>query len=397
MKFSPLCVWGNQVRPSIKVWIGFSAAFVAASLAVLFWQFINLEPGLDMPWMPARLLGQGIDPYGAYLEPTSNNPQFLAQIPNMLHTTYVMFAPLGFMSWEWAKSIYSIINVVLAGVILVRVRSIFKLSNMEFSLVATLFVVSTPFRVTIYNGQFSLVALLGVTLFLERATITRAIGLGIALLKYSFAFPIAFLILLTKDIRNLLGLVLLPALFGMVVFHTIFQARSDYAIVSMVIAPLRVALVGTGLGASDLYSLFRSVVPEASNVTLLGILIAISIFGLLAAIRLRELDKWSQIALICLVTLTILPHLIYDYVFLLPVVAYAVVLRKTRLKWFIAPTVAWHWFLFGPFQTLSVLVKIPETISIVLGLAMNVLAVTGLMLMAKRDSATEHETSDHCN
>ncbi len=381
----------------MKVWIGLSAAFVAASIAVLFWQLINLEPGLDMPWMPARLVGQGIDPYGAYLEPTSNNPQFLAQIPNMLHTTYVMFAPLGFMSWEWAKFIYSIINVVLAGAILVRVRSIFKLSNMEFLFVATLFVVSTPFRVTIYNGQFSLVALLGVTLFLERATVTRAIGLGIALLKYSFAFPIAFLILLTKDIRNLLGLVLLPALFGMVVFHMIFQGRSDYSIESMVIAPLRVALVGTGLGASDLYSLFRSIVPEASNVTLLGILIAISILGLLAAIRLRELDQWSQIALICLVTLTILPHLIYDYVFLLPVVAYAVVMRKTDLKWFVAPTVAWHWFLFGPFQTLSELVAIPESISIVIGLIINIVAVIGMLLVSPKISVSAHENADHTN
>jgi hypothetical protein len=397
MKILPIWVWGNQVRPSMKVWIGLSAAFVAASIAVLFWQLINLEPGLDMPWMPARLVGQGIDPYGAYLEPTSNNPQFLAQIPNMLHTTYVMFAPLGFMSWEWAKFIYSIINVVLAGAILVRVRSIFKLSNMEFLFVATLFVVSTPFRVTIYNGQFSLVALLGVTLFLERATVTRAIGLGIALLKYSFAFPIAFLILLTKDIRNLLGLVLLPALFGMVVFHMIFQGRSDYSIESMVIAPLRVALVGTGLGASDLYSLFRSIVPEASNVTLLGILIAISILGLLAAIRLRELDQWSQIALICLVTLTILPHLIYDYVFLLPVVAYAVVMRKTDLKWFVAPTVAWHWFLFGPFQTLSELVAIPESISIVIGLIINIVAVIGMLLVSPKISVSAHENADHTN
>ena len=138
---------------------------------------------------------------------------------------------------------------------------------MEFLFVATLFVVSTPFRVTIYNGQFSLVALLGVTLFLERPTVTRAFVLGIALLNCGFALPIAFLILLTKDIRNLLELVLLPALFGMVFFHIIFQGRSDYSIESMISASLRVTLVGTGIGASDLYSLFRSVVPEASNVT----------------------------------------------------------------------------------------------------------------------------------
>ena len=68
------------------------------------------------PWARYR-------PYGAFLEPTGNNPPFLAQIPNMLHTTYVMFAFLGFMIWEWAKSVYSIRNVLLAGVILVRESS----------------------------------------------------------------------------------------------------------------------------------------------------------------------------------------------------------------------------------------------------------------------------------
>jgi hypothetical protein len=360
---------------------------MAASLSVLLWQFLYLEPGLDMPWMPARLLGQGIDPYGAYLDPSASSNQFLAQIPNMLHGTYVLFTPFGFMSWEWAKSLYALINLGLAVVVLARIRAIFKLSDLQFLFIATLFVLSTSFRVTVYNGQFSLVALLGILLFLERATIARSIGLGIALLKYSFAFPIAFLVLLNKDMRKHLVYVLLPALSGMVVFHIMFQGHKDYSITSMVIAPLLVALVGTGIGASDLYSLFRSVLPEANSLMLVGVLVAIAAIGFAAAVWIRRLDLWSQISLICLVALTILPHLIYDYVFLLPVVAYAVVHRTTNLKWLVGPTVLWHWFLFGPFQSLSALLYVSETVSIAIGLLLNTLAVIGVVMLSKKKSA----------
>ena len=154
----------------------------------------------------------------------------------------------------------------------------------------------------------------------------------------------------------------------------------------MVIAPLLVALVGTGIGASDLYSLFRSVLPEASSLILVGVLVAIAAIGLVSAIWIRRLNLWSQISLICLVSLTILPHLIYDYVFLLPIVALAVVGRSENLKWFVAPTVLWHWFLFGPFQTLSALASIPETVSIVVGLVLNAIAAFSLLVHSKTGS-----------
>jgi hypothetical protein len=371
----------------------FSVALMASSLAVLIWQFVNLEPGLDMPWMPARLLGQGIDPYGAYLDPLATSSQFLAQIPNMLHSTYVLFTPFGFLSWEWAKSVYALINLSLAVLVLLRIRAIFKLENAEFLFLATLFILSIPFRVTIYNGQFSLVALLGVLLFLERVTIARSIGLGVALLKYSFAFPIAFLVLLNKDMRKYILYIVLPAFSGMVVFHLMFQGIKDYSFISMVIAPLLVALVGTGIGASDLYSLFRSVLPEASSLILVGVLVAIAAIGLVVAIWIRRINLWSQISLICLVSLTILPHLIYDYVFLLPIVALAVVDRSENLKWFVAPTILWHWFLFGPFQTLSALAAIPETVSIVIGLVLNTIAAFGLLIHSNTDSEVRTDFS----
>jgi len=377
---------GIAPGPSLGLWVGLSVALIASSLAVLFWQFVNLEPGLDMPWMPARLLGQGIDPYGAYLDPLTTSRQFLAQIPNMLHSTYVLFTPFGLLSWEWAKSIYAFINLSLAVLVLFRIRAIFKLENAEFLFLATVFILSIPFRVTIYNGQFSLVALLGVLLFLERVTIARSIGLGIALLKYSFAFPIAFIVLLSKDMRKHLLFIVLPALSGLVVFHLMFQGDKDYSFTGMVIAPLLVALVGTGIGASDLYSLFRAVLPEASSLILVGVLVAIAAIGLAVAIWIRRLNLWSQISLICLVSLTILPHLIYDYVFLLPIVALAIVGRSENLKWFIAPTVLWHWFLFGPFQTLSALAAIPETVSIVTGLVLNIFAAFGLLNDSNRTS-----------
>lgn len=384
---------GNAPGPSLRLWIGVSVVLMTSSLSVLLWQFINLEPGLDMPWMPARLLGQGVDPYGAYLDPSATSRQFLAQIPNMLHATYVLFTPFGFLTWEWAKSLYALINLSLAVLVLFRIRSIFKLSNPEFLFLASLFVLSTPFRVTIYNGQFSLVALLGILLFLERVTIARSIGLGIALLKYSFAFPIAFLVLLSKAMRKRLIYVVLPAIIGVVFFHLIFQGKEDYSITSMVVAPLLVALVGTGLGASDLYSLFRSVLPDANSLILVGVLVAMAAIGLIAAIWIRGLNLLSQISLICLVALTILPHLIYDYVFLLPVVAHAVVLRRTRLKWFVAPSVLWHWFVFGPFQTLSKMLVIPETVSIVVGLVLNAFAVIGFVMLSRRKPVLEPEGS----
>jgi hypothetical protein len=358
---------GIAPGPSLGLWVGLSVALIASSLAVLFWQFVNLEPGLDMPWMPARLLGQGIDPYGAYLDPLTTSRQFLAQIPNMLHSTYVLFTPFGFLSWEWAKSIYALINLSLAVLVLFRIRAIFKLENAEFLFLATVFILSIPFRVTIYNGQFSLVALLGVLLFLERVTIARSIGLGIALLKYSFAFPIAFIVLLSKDMRKHLLFIVLPALSGLVVFHLMFQGDKDYSFTGMVIAPLLVAL-------------------EASSLILVGVLVAIAAIGLAVAIWIRRLNLWSQISLICLVSLTILPHLIYDYVFLLPIVALAIVGRSENLKWFIAPTVLWHWFLFGPFQTLSALAAIPETVSIVTGLVLNIFAAFGLLNDSNRTS-----------
>jgi len=359
------------------------AAAVSISLGVLLWQFVSLEPGLDMPWMPSKLLGQGLDPYLAYLNPSDENPTFLAQIPNMLHGTYVMFIPFGFLDWEWAKTFYALTNLLLASLLLWRVQRIFALLNWEFLIVATLFLTSIPFRVTVYNGQFSLIALVGVLLFIEKASIARSIALGVALLKYSFAFPIAFLILLKKNMRKRLALIALPAVTGLLVFHLMFSSRTDYSLLQMAVAPLQVALVGTGLGASDAYSMFRLFVPEASSLALVGVLVVIALTGFFSAMLIRHLDLWSQISLLSLMSLATLPHLIYDYVFLLPLVAHLVRIRDSKLCWLVLPTVLWHWFAYGPFQTVAVSLGWGELISMGIGAILNALALTGLFLQAK--------------
>jgi len=359
------------------------AVAISTSLGALLWQFLTLEPGLDMPWMPSRLLGQGIDPFLAYLDPSDQYTQFLAQIPNMLHATYVMFLPFGFLEWELAKTLYALINFSLALLVLWRVRNIFSLSNLEFLIVGTLFLTSIPFRVTVYNGQFSLIALLGIILFLERASIARAIGLGVSLFKYSFAFPIAFLILLRKGMRKQLAFIVLPAVIGLLVLHFSFQNRSGYSLLQMALAPLEVALVGTGLGASDAYSIFRLAVPGASNLALVGVLLGIATLGFFSALFIRRLDLWGQISFVSLVALATLPHLIYDYVFLLPIVAHLFKIRNKRLTMLVSPTIVWHWFVYGPFQTLAVSMGWPDLLSMGIGSVLNLTALFGLFLHSR--------------
>jgi hypothetical protein len=355
-----------------KILLPFSALALIAitSIALVAYQFASLPTaGQDFPWVVARSLVLGVDPYVQYLEQDTPGPLFLAQTPNMWHSTYFLLAFFGSLPWPAAKWAYFFTNFLLSFVVAHLTARLFGLKGILYFTLIALFVISTPFRVTLFNGQYSVIALVFLTLFFLRPSIWSGIGAGVSFLKYSFAFPFALLVLRrTREWREMWWATLVPILGTLAFALTVYRFEDGESLIELFTNPISVALVGTASGVSDFASIVKVLAPDL-HVFSLVTAVAISLVSILFLPSRKE----AVFPSLSLVALSFFPHLIYDYVFLLPVLGFLLAFPSHKNLIFIAPTIVWHWYLFGLSENvLGSLYELPIVMGI--GLILNIVA-----------------------
>jgi hypothetical protein len=259
----------------------------------------------------ARLLWSGGDPYSAGAD--------------YGHLAYLLLTPLAPLDDQFARLLWALVNLSAGvGAGLITARAFNLDAEMQVRLVL-IFVASTPFRVAVGNAQVSLILLLAASLLLLPRTSMRAVASGVAYFKWTFAAPLGLFVLVRRGLRDF-GLWIVPALVGFACYSVLTRSLSWEALLAPV---LRRADNPNGLlewlGHGDLMTVLG--LWGVSDTWNLGISAgALVILSVVVARSFRT--ERLAVAAACALSLPLVFHLAYDYVFLLP--AFAAGLERRR-------------------------------------------------------------------
>ncbi len=344
-------------------WLGAAPVLWAATLLALISVADALRNSmlysLDFQWSPARLLAQHLDPWAVYLGGDPGHRILLNQVPNYLQELYVWMLPFGYLPAVSAKLIWAMLNLTMVLASCACVVRVYELPRREAWLLTVLVLTSTPFRVTLGNGQATAVVLLCLSLWaVVSSSGGRGLLLGLAWAKYSVPPVLAFFLVLRRRWR-LLFFSVLPPVAGFLFFydwlHTPFW--------TLVVEPLRCSTRNVSPGLANIMAvgeialrhppLFHTV-PDAFYLApqpgwsaaapyVAGVLVA-----LLTAAYLfqRGAQTDGRIHLACLTAASLLcfKHQIYDFLFLVFCLALALKARPCAMRTLLLLSIAYFWY-----------------------------------------------------
>ena len=286
----------------------------------------------------------GGNPYQHYLSGNTDGKIILSQAPNYAHGLYVLLLPLALLDYIPAKVIWALFNIFASFCIIYLVGRGARLSNTQLIYFGLIFLCSTPFRNSVGNGQQSIFALLAFSfVFIDSKTLSSLLA-GFAYFKYSFAPPLALYLLLNRGLKYFL-FSLVPGVIGYIIF--LFLAEGSAW--DILIQPLIVAAGKQGVspGIGDIMSLARlhfgrdQIIARTVFAYILPPLC--SLFFIAYASKTQTSQLYT-ISVVCIISLMFFNHLGYDYVFLLPIFAYAISIRNLFFAKVIILIILFNWF-----------------------------------------------------
>jgi hypothetical protein len=290
-------------------------------LVLLIFSIISLVKGIenalsgngsqDFQWSPTVLFLDKINPYEYFLNGNTENRIILMQLPVYSHLTYILFIPFAFFDWFTAKLLWCLVNISAS------IFCIFFLSNRsdidiygKFILLF-LFLSSTPFRNTLGNGQHSILVLLFFSLLLTEKK-KNFFFIGISYFKYSFMPLMAVFLFFKYGIRKVI-----ISFFSHILGWIFFSFYLKENIIYTLIQPLIVAHnngFAFNLATGDIFT----VINFLSSSKIFSYFVVLCIIFILSNVISKKKNLFQILSLLSVGSLLVLPHLIYDYVLLLP-------------------------------------------------------------------------------
>jgi len=298
----------------------------------------------DLQWEGSRLLAQHIDPWQ---EKLANYPHHFAHFspPNYLHLLYLLLLPLSVLSFVPAEILWCIASIGFSIAAVLLLRRIFSLSRFQTILLLSLLWMSSPFRVVLECGQISLFELFFFCMIYAAVSSWLAgLALGVSLIKYSFSPPAVLLLLFRGRVR-ILSVAAAVTLLGFLGVWFFLATPLRH----LAIEPFLVSRISVNPGVADLmtfseFALKARMQPDHAR----AISYALGLGGscLYATLLSRfRLSPRTELTLVSLAGLLFFKHLIYDYVFLVIPLAYALSHKNARVRNPIVAGVLVFWFL----------------------------------------------------
>ena len=117
----------------------------------------GLVNGCDFQWQPAVLLWEGINHYEKFI--INGKGDFLCQNGEYAHFFHVLLYPFTLFSWEIARAIWLIVNIIFIFLIPILICKAMGLSRYKTILLLLIFITCYPSRMTLNYGQQSLFVL----------------------------------------------------------------------------------------------------------------------------------------------------------------------------------------------------------------------------------------------
>jgi Glycosyltransferase family 87 len=300
----------------------------------------------DLQWMGARLVWQHIDPWQEVLEHFPHHYVHFVT-PNYLHPLYLILLPLGRLSFESAEIVWMVGTICLSIASILMLRRLFNLDRYQTLVALCLLWMSSPFRVVLEVGQMSFFELFFLTgAYVATSTALGGLSFGFSLAKYSFAPVAAMLFLFRGRLRFLFFAAVVPivGVFGVWLFLRTPLPR-------LAIEPFAVSASPTAIspGFGDLMTLTEQALKShIAGIHARQCAYALGLFGsavyafLLSRFRL---SRSAEFTLISIASLFFVQHLVYDYVFLVVPLCYALTQKSLKIKVSLIGGVLIFWFL----------------------------------------------------
>lgn len=276
----------------------------------------------DFQYSPAVMTWSGINHYQYILNggrEMANDILMLSQNGEYGQGLFILLYPFTLLSWNLAKFLMMIINVFLSLFLPIFLSKKFSLSNEKTFLLITLFLISTPCRNVIGNGQISFVMLLFISFPFFYKQITHIILSGIVYLKYNIGYLLFLYFISKKEIKN--------TLYSSIIFISgwlIYCFITDSNLLTNLIEPLKVTFY-IKTTSELVYGLsFLKFIFSDNNYLNFIILSSSIIFSFLFLLRIKDANcNLIKLSLFCLIILIFSPHRMYDYILLLPLLAFS--------------------------------------------------------------------------
>jgi hypothetical protein len=319
----------------------FSLLIILAVISLSQGVLNALTNSQDFQWSPTSLLRTGINPFNYVLNDIKHEKIIMTQIPNYFHGLYVIFLPFTFLNWEKAKLFFVFFNILITIHTIYNFTQHFKLNSSFLILITTIYFSSTPFRVSLGNGQQSILILYCFSLMLSNSNLKNVIS-GIGYFKYSFAPQFFFyLIFSRKYFKALLSILLLPVTFFIFIFLI-----NDYNLLIILKQPLLISSIHVGPGVGDLMTIISDLNLFSVSKTFIFyffILLLSLIFSRLFYIS--RTTEFCNFTIACIISLLFYKHLIYDYIFLLPIFILSLINYNKFINKFNLMLISYFWFI----------------------------------------------------
>lgn len=278
--------------------------------------------GVDFQFSPTLLFLEGINPYQYFIDGNRDNKIFYAQWPSYSHLIHILIYPFTFFEWETARLLWYISNLILSLISIIIISNYLKLNLYETLIASLFFFCSSPFRNCISTGNQTFIILFIFLGLLIKHKDLRNSFVGISFIKYNFSPILAFYIYFKHGFRGLffalitctLGWLFFSYYLNENIFVTLFQ-------------PIKVALVAFYQESSrgDVFTILGifKIFNNINNFDIYRILVVILLSSIVAKDISKLKNNFDALNLILLSSLFLFPHLMYDFIVLLPCFLYS--------------------------------------------------------------------------
>ena len=286
--------------------------------------FKGLSNSCDLMWQPSKIFWDGVNHYEYQMR---TGDIFLGcQTGRYGHFLFILLYPITIFEWEQAKLVWIIINVLFAISIPLIICKFNKISTLSTCLILGIFLTCHPTRMTLNLGQNSLMILFFLMLpFLEvsnRYKNLNIIAAGVSYVKYNTGYVLFLNLLVEKKFKKLI----LTSIFT-ILGWLFYSYYTNSPIISNFFDPLKINLVQDNYTRTgDLYSIINIYLLKENNLSNKLLQFAVILFGNIYFLyQVKNIkDKLAKLSVICFLPLIFMPHSNYDYVLMLPLLAYGI-------------------------------------------------------------------------
>jgi hypothetical protein len=220
-----------------------------------------------------------------------------------------------------------------------------KLTYLDNIFISLIFFCSLPLRVSIGNGQVSILILLAYTAFFIKNKNLKSFLVGLSFVKYSFSIVTLLYFLIKYKFKYLLLSSLVLS-----VGWLLFSFYLDENPIRTLSQPLQIAFstFAFHLPRGDLHTVLNILNKKnlIDNFHIINIFLCLC-FGLFLAMNIAKISINNILlitSLLAIGNLLILPHIIYDYVLLLPSLFYSWKYKKSIAGLISVFVIFYFWF-----------------------------------------------------